>query len=70
MSFEPSLSWIRLSDSENDGKPVYVRVDLVTVFGEDDEGSRIQVGHDTYVLVHESPDDIAERIVGLVNGHP
>lgn len=70
MSFEPSLSWVRLSDSENDGKSVYVRVDQIHVIGEDDGGSRIQLANNTYVLADESPEDVSYRIVGLINGHP
>lgn len=70
MNFEPSLSWVRLSDSENDGKSVYVRVDQIYVFGDNDGGSRIQLANNTYVLVDESPEDVSYRIVGLISGHP
>lgn len=69
MTFEPSLSWLKLTDSENEGKSVYIRVDLVRIFGSDEAGSRIQVSNDTYVLVSETPEEIVKRIVALVNGH-
>lgn len=68
MTFEPSLSWLKLSDNENKGEPVYVRVDQIQVFGADGYGSRIQLSSGIYVLVSESPEEVGARLVELVNG--